>query len=107
MSLEFKRPAETKVIIERDASGRERKITATAGGNQRPGHWDIELEHPSGKRWPATFNGSQREVIIAMESMLDSRRNDFRNDDTAPKAINDRIVSVDENPAYVQSYIRR
>ena len=106
MSIEYKRPAETKVLIERDANGRERKITAIAGGNQRPGHWDILLEHPSGKRYPATFNGSHREVILAMENVLDSRRNEWRNNDAQSNPRGDRIVSVDEH-GDMTNYLRR
>lgn len=95
MSYEFKTPRETKIIIERDGQGRERKITATAGHRNQGGHWDIELVHDTGKTLTRGFTGSQREVIMAMENVLDSTRNDWRNHDHRPKPITDQVISVD------------
>lgn len=105
MSYEFKTPRETKIIIERDERGRERKITATAGHRNSGGHWDITLEHPSGKKWPATITGSNREVIHAMETMLDRTRNDFRNDDAQPRAVSDQVISVDAQGQGFAGYV--
>jgi hypothetical protein len=102
--VEYQRPRETKAIIERDERGRERKVTATAGGPNRGSHWDIVKEEANGTKVSRSFNGNHREVVIAMESLLDSTRNDFRNDYKQSHAVYDKVVSVDSPPAYVGGY---
>ena len=100
----YERPREVKIIVERDERGRERKVTAIAGGNNRPGHWDLTVEEANGTTARAPSTATMREVVIAMESMLDRTRNDFRNDYKQSHAVYDKVVSVDNPPAYVGGY---
>jgi hypothetical protein len=102
--VEYQRPRETKTITERDERGRERRVTAVAGGPNRGAHWDIIKEEANGTKVSRTFHGNHRDVIVAMESLLDSTRNDFRNDYKQPHAVYDKVVSVDQEPAFVGTY---
>jgi hypothetical protein len=75
--VEYQRPRETITIIERDEAGRERKVTATRGHPNQPGHWDIVGEEPHGEKWTESINGSRGIVTLKMQNKLDDNRNDF------------------------------
>jgi hypothetical protein len=100
----YQRPRETITVIERAEDGRERRVIATRGHPNSPGHWDIVTQEANGQNVYRTFNGNRREVVMAAEHQLDRTRNDFKNDYKQSHAVYDKVVSVDTPPAYVGGY---
>jgi hypothetical protein len=97
----YERPREIKCLIERDETGRERRVTATRGGPQQPDFWTLELEHPDGQKFSDRIHGNHRVVCVKMENMLDERRRDFvqaraRGDRPAQNMQYDRNVPVSD-----------
>jgi hypothetical protein len=77
MTLTFRSsiPEEFK-IVGRDTSGRERVATA----RREPGafNWNMNLQHPSGRSWQATYHGEA--VIDALGELLCSKDGEFKQD---------------------------
>jgi hypothetical protein len=111
--MEYVRPQATKILVERDEAGRERKVVATNGGTHQPDFWKIELQHPDGGKFSDRINGNHTTVIAKMEQMLAERRRDFvqagqRGDRPRQKMQFDRNVPVsDLDPQAVYGYTKR
>jgi hypothetical protein len=60
---------ETRVVIERSPDGRQRIGRAIQSGHSQR-HWDLRVEHPSGKQFTGTFNGNGAEATVAVAEML-------------------------------------
>ena len=80
MALEFRSSIEEMVcMLERDAVGRERIITAkrdpSVSGVTR---WNLEVTHPSGFTKQGTYTGPRAGVGTALDSMLAETRHRFR-----------------------------
>jgi hypothetical protein len=67
---------EIKVVIEREADGRQRVARATKTGSTR--HWDLGVEHPNGQSWDATFNGDGAAVVVALGQLLAGTENQWK-----------------------------
>jgi hypothetical protein len=74
---EYIRPRESLILVERDETGIERKVIATRGHPNQPGHWSIVQEEPHGEQRTETINGTRGIVTLRMQTMLDERRQDF------------------------------
>ena len=46
----YQRPRKSLILVERDEAGRERKVIATRGHQNQPGHWHIVQEEHGEKR---------------------------------------------------------
>ena len=100
MALTFKSSSqETKVVIDREPSGRQR-IGRAVQSEHNDQLWRLEVEHPNGKRWPGTFHGSGEEAIVALAEMMSRTKNEYIQDrargDQPPPETRDRNVPVDD-----------
>ncbi|MET4372555.1 hypothetical protein ABIA99_005264 [Bradyrhizobium sp. LB12.1] len=77
MTLSFRssRP-EQFAIIGVDPDGRKRTVVATKRSGEF--NWRLELTHPSGRNWDATYHGGA--VLDAMSELLASKDVEFKQD---------------------------
>src|SRR5712664_3832010 len=78
MSLTFRKAPKVFKIIAEDEDGSRRVATATerVSNNSRTAQWDLELTHPSGNRWPATFAGPN--ILDALSQLVHEKENDYK-----------------------------
>lgn len=82
MALTFRSTTEKELnLFDRDEDGRQRLVTArrdpSSGSLER---WRLEVRHPSGWSRPAVFTGNQMGAVVAMGSLLEETRQQFRDE---------------------------
>ena len=77
MSLSYRSSTPQEfTIVGRDPDGRTRIATATR--NTGDFNWNMNLQHPSGRNWQATYHGEA--ILDALGELLASKDIEFKQD---------------------------
>jgi hypothetical protein len=92
---------ETKIVVDRDSTGRQRVGRAVAS-ESNPRWWNITIESPSGRITPATYHGTGLEAVVAIADLMNRESHEYeeerqRGDVRERRMQRDRNVALDEN----------
>jgi hypothetical protein len=71
----FTPPRRVEIILTDDEGGRRVAVAERDRGYTSQPHWTLALQHPSGRAWPADFNGNN--VIDALGELIDRKDHEY------------------------------
>jgi hypothetical protein len=72
----FNAPRKVEIILYDDDGSKRVAIAERAHGRSNLPHWDLALQHqPSGRSWPADFNGSN--IVDALTELIERKDHEY------------------------------
>jgi hypothetical protein len=100
----FEQPRKIEIVLYDDQGNKRIAVAQRAHGRSASlAHWDLVLGHPSGRTWPASFDGNA--VLDAMGALIEQKDNEYHTQRGRSQMLPDRNVPVDEAGALMRQNI--